>query len=124
MSAFVGDLLLKLVDDVVDAQWELLVPFTYQSDVAKQTFTAPQGFVTNFCSVPHIPFAAEFFCDRARRAGVIHDWLYEGQVPGITREMADEVLREMCLLCGLPHWTAESFYLGVRAGGAAHWKGA
>lgn len=124
MSAFEGDLIVKLLEDTVKAQWELILPFTYHSDVAKQTFVAPQGFQTDFCSVPHVPFALEFFGDRARRAGVIHDWLYTGNVPGVTREMADEVLREMCLLCGLPHWTAESFYLGVRAGGAEHWEGA
>ena len=119
MSAFIGDLIVKLVEDDESGLWELVNPFGFQSDVAKITIVAPAGHRTDFCSVPRVPLAYEMLGNRARKAGTIHDCLYvTHQVP---REVADSILREMLLLDGVGHFEAESFYLAVRAGGGSHW---
>lgn len=125
MSKFIGHLDVRLVDDSA-AQgrglWELLEPLVYQSDVAGRVFTVPAGFRTDFESVPRIPVAFMLLGDRFSRAAAVHDALYSGMFPGVTREMADQVLREAIRVTGGNEFEAESVYLGVRAGGAPHWK--
>lgn len=119
MSAFLGPLDTRLIKDNESGVFRLLAPFSYQSDVAGQTFTAPVGFETDYCSVPRVPGVYDMLGNRARQAGTIHDWLYSSHV--VPRQMADEVLREMLLLEGVCHFEAMEFYLAVRAGGGSHW---
>src|SRR6185437_4888694 len=120
MSAFIGKLVVELVDDIQDATWSLTEDFSYQSDVAGRTFTAPKGFVTDFCSVPNIPIVHEILGDRARKAGTIHDFLYTWPHP-VTRDVADKVLLEMLAVNGVSDADAQLIYDGVRLGGAGHW---
>lgn len=120
MSAFIGKLRVELLDDSTQGKWGLTEPFGYQSDVAGMTFIAPIGFTTDFCSVPRIPLAFDILGDRARMSGTIHDLLYTAPHL-VDRSMADQVLREMLLLEGIPHLEAMEFYLAVRAGGESHW---
>jgi hypothetical protein len=119
MSAFPGTLRVDLIEDSQVGKWRVVEPFHYQSDVAGATFIVPAGFTTDFCSVPRIPIAFDILGSRARRAGVVHDYLYSTHP--VDRETADKVLREMALLCGLNEAEAESMYLAVRAGGESHW---
>lgn len=119
MSAFIGDLVVKLVADDESGLWELVQPLGYQSNVAGITITAPAGHRTDFCSVPRVPFAFMVLGDRARKAGTIHDRLYVTHE--LPRELADEVLREMLLLDGVGHFEAMQFYLAVRQFGGSHW---
>lgn len=119
MSAFIGDLIVKLVADDESGLWELVQPFGYQSDVAKCTITAPIGHQTDFCSVPRVPLAYDMLGNRARKSGTIHDRLYVTH--DLPREMADQVLREMLLLDGVGQVEAEEFYLAVRGFGGSHW---
>lgn len=119
MSAFIGDLIGRLITDDESGLWELQQPFSFQSTEQGKTFTAPAGFRTDFCSVPRVPFAFLMLGDRARKSGAIHDWLYTThEVP---REIADKVLKEMLLLDGVGEFEAEEFYDGVRVGGGSHW---
>lgn len=120
MSGFIGELHAKLLRDDRDGLWELLAPLSFQSDVAGKTITAPIGHRTDFCSVPRVPLAYEMLGNRARLAGTIHDWLYSSHE--LTREQADEVLREMLVLDGVSQCEAEQFYLAVRMFGASHWE--
>jgi hypothetical protein len=119
MSAFLNPLRVELVEDSADGKWRVLEPFQYQSDIGQATFVVPANFETDFCSVPRIPLAYSILGNRARRAGVVHDFLYSAHP--VDRETADEILREMVLLCGLGEVEAESFFLAVRFGGASHW---
>ncbi len=119
MSSFIGVLRTDLIKDDESGVFELCLPFSYQSDVAGQTFTAPAKFRTDFCSVPRVPIAYDMLGNRARQAGTIHDWLYTSHA--VPRQLADEVLREMLLLEGVGHFEAMEFYLAVRAGGGSHW---
>jgi hypothetical protein len=119
VAKFIGNLVVQCTADTEDATWELVQPLSFQSDVAGLTFTAPVGFVTDFCSVPRVIGVYDLLGDRARMSGTIHDHLYSTHE--VTREIADSVLREMLMVDGIEHVEAEEFYLAVRIGGASHW---
>lgn len=119
MSAFVGDLMVKLVQDDESGIWELLAPFSFQSSTTGTTITAPQGFRTDFCSVPRVPLAYDMLGNRARMSGTIHDYLYTTHE--FPREVADQVLREMLTVNDVGDFEAEIFYQAVRAYGGSHW---
>jgi hypothetical protein len=119
MSKFIGNLDTRLIRDDFHGLFQLLSPLSYQSDLAKQTFTAPIGFQSDFCSVPSVPGVYEMLGNRFREAGAIHDYLYFAKP--VEREMADAVLREMILLLGASKEEAEAFYLAVREFGWTRW---
>ena len=90
----------------------------YVSDIAG-TITVPAGFVSDLASIPRLPLIYLLLNGIADEPGVVHDYLYStGKVP---RAMADQVLREACLLTGVPAWKADLIYVGVRVGGASHY---
>jgi hypothetical protein len=99
--------------------WMVMADFSYQSDVAGITITVPQGFVTDFASVPRIPFVYDSLGDIAQRPAVIHDFLYSHQL--IDRDIADKVLLEAMELTEIPWMKRHLIYLGVRAGGKSHY---
>ena len=103
-----GRSLYRLVDD-----------FPYHSDVADMLIVAKTGFVTDFASVPKIPFLYEQFGDCAVMPAVIHDYLYAKQA--VARDVADAVLKEAMILTGEPKWKAQAFYLAVRMFGGSRY---
>lgn len=93
--------------------------FEYESDISGETIGVPKDFVTDFSSIPRLPFIYLFLNGYSDMAGVIHDYLYSvGKYP---RKLADQVLREACLVIGIPKWKAEMIYCGVRVGGASRY---
>jgi hypothetical protein len=119
MGNFIGDLVVKLIEDNQSGLWELQAPLAFYSAKLARTFTAPTGFRTDFCSVPRVPIAFPLLGDRARRAGTLHDLLYTTHE--VDRETADGLLKEMLLQDGVDECEAQAFYLGVRLGGGSHW---
>lgn len=118
-AGFIGDLIVKLVQDDESGVWELQAPLSFYSAVLDRTFTVPAGFRTDFCSVPRVPIAYAMLGDRARRAGTGHDKLYTSHE--VDRLTADNLLKEMLLIDGVDECEAQAFYLGVRLGGGSHW---
>lgn len=100
--------------------WVLLAPLVYQSDVAQRVFTVPQGFVTNFASVPKIPGVYELFGGVGDAAAALHDWLYTTHP--VDRAEADSVLREALRVQGVAEWKADAMYDAVRCFGEGHWE--
>ena len=128
MSQFLTKLDVEQVEDVNEegrGTWKLLSPLVYQSDSLETTLTVPAGFITDFASVPRIPFAFWFLADRANEAATLHDWLYTTDSslthPVTNRSMADAILKEACLAQGCPSWVAFCLWAGVRIGGGSHW---
>lgn len=99
--------------------WILFEPLIYESDVAKRIITVPAGFRTDLASTPRIPILFELFGNVAHRAAVVHDYVYTSGRE--SREIADAVMREACLVTGVPAWRAFGMWLGVRLGGASHY---
>ena len=120
MAGFIGELEVRVVRDDKSGLFELVKPFSFVSDVAGLTFTAPAGFRTDFVSCPRIPFVYDELGNRARKSGTIHDAIYATHP--VDRETADRVLREMVLLDGLNEVEADAYYAAVRIGGSSHWS--
>lgn len=106
--------------------WKLIAPLEYKAD-SGTVYSVPIGFVTDFASVPRLPFIFVAFGDRANSAATLHDWLYcrdpiTKNHPVADRETADLLLKEAALAQGVSTEVAEALYLGVRAGGSGHWE--
>jgi hypothetical protein len=100
--------------------WTVLQPLIYDSDVACKVFIVPEGFVTDFASVPRLPLAFLLTGDQAHEAAVVHDFLYSRGV--VDRATADAVFREAAVASGEPAWRATLMHWGVRMGGWIAWN--
>jgi hypothetical protein len=119
MSTFIERGALEPASDQDDGKWVVCKPVIYQSDVAKQTFTVPEGFHTDLASVPRLPVVYWLTGGTSTEAAIVHDYLYStGLVP---RETADAVLREASQVTGVPGWRRWLMWAGVRLGGASHY---
>ena len=99
--------------------YQLDYPFVYESDLAG-LIAVPPDFVTDLASIPRIPILYELLNGIADEPGVIHDYLYStAKVP---RLLADQVLKEACLVSGVSGLDAEEIYWGVREFGESHYK--
>ena len=114
-------------------EWQLIAPLVYESDTVG-TIIVPKGFVTNFGSVPRLPFMFMFFGGVGDKACTLHDWLYapphepfSGSGVRVSRKTADKVLRGVIKECMTDSWsitksaTAWAMWAGVRLGGGSHW---
>lgn len=113
----------RLVDpDAYDGRglWELTAPLAYTSVLTGKTYVVPVGFQTDFASVPRVPIAFLLCGDSASPAAALHDWLYATHEEP-DRAVADALLREAALACGVPAWRSWLLHAGVRLGGASHW---
>jgi hypothetical protein len=101
----------------------------YESDLFGE-IVVPAGFVTDFASIPR---AALWYVDdddpAILFASVVHDYLYtkkgdlgRGTNLILSRQNADEVLREAMLVSGARKAQAFVVYSAVRLGGGSHWK--
>jgi hypothetical protein len=95
VSGFLSALRVEQIEDTSHdgrGTWTLIDPLVYDSDVAGKVITVPTGFVTDFASVPRVPFAYWIAGDVAHPAAVVHDWLYSSHE--VDRPTADAVLEE------------------------------
>lgn len=121
MTSFLTVLDVQLVDDSAAEGrgiWRLRNPLVYQSAVAGRLITVPEGFTTDFASVPRLPFVYDLFGDAAHQAAVVHDYLYS--TGELSRETADRVLLEAMAAEGVPAWRRYPMYWAVRAFGGSH----
>jgi phytoene dehydrogenase-like protein len=102
-------------------EWILLTEWTFRvssDDGELLTLTVPDGFVTDLASVPRLPAAYLLFGNRARRAAILHDWLYTERFP---REWADAVF-----FAAMRHEVnppaAYAMWLAVRVGGGSYYR--
>jgi hypothetical protein len=87
-------------------------------------YVIPVGYKTDLASVPRIPFIYARYGGKAREAAVIHDWLYDKCVSGITRKEADWVFHAVMELTNDPCKRSQRYmmWLGVRIGGWRGWN--
>lgn len=81
----------------------------------------PAGFKTDFASIPRILWRVLPPWDKHKRAAVIHDFLY--QTGATSRWMADSLFYEAMKTLNVPVWKRVVMWLGVRVGGARHYRG-
>jgi len=97
--------------------WKLTDRLRYQSSYLGETICVPNGFVTDFASVPRVPVLYWLWGSRADRPSVIHDYLY--RMAEVSRSDADYVFYESMRADGCATWKAYPMYVGVWAGGWA-----
>lgn len=122
---FLGPLEVRLVGR---GKWMTLAPLTYDSAVWGFPIIVPAELVTDFASVPRVPFAFMLTGSRAPGPAVVHDWLYQSPSWG-DRELADAIFAE-AMAVAQPEFGFEPesamiitlMWAGVRAGGWHAWN--
>jgi hypothetical protein len=107
MSAFTNPLIVKHIDG---RNWELIEPFTYH--VGEERTTVPQGFITDFASIPRIFWNILAPTGKHGKAAVIHDWLY--RTHSCSRKKADNIFYEAMRVIGVSWWKRALMYRAVR----------
>lgn len=127
MGEFITDLKCEEISDTSAEErgiWMLTDPLIFKSDITKSFIIIPQGFVTDFASVPRVPFIFALVGDTASRASTLHDWLYNiasgSDVPD--RATADYCLKEACKATKIPAYIYLPLYWGVRLFGNPYYK--
>ena len=122
-SKFTSDLIVECIDDNAASGrglWEIKQPFTYYSEILKKEITIESGFVTDYASVPRLPFAYWLLGDTAHKAAVVHDWLYHNHSV-CDEDTANMIFLEACDTEHIPEWRYILLYLGVTIGGFKPW---
>lgn len=143
MGIFLTPLRVEEINDSVSQspKWRLIDPLIYKS--ARCGFIiVDSGFVTNFASVPRLPFAYMFFGGRANKQAALHDYLYTfphctGCGKTLTRAQADRLFRgamtddlkyntdffdNFFIRYIFAHLISWSMWVGVRLGGHKQWQ--
>ena len=98
-------------------------PFIVRLERLGRSVNVPTGFEFDRDSVPRWPLIYVTLKDRLPlEAAAVHDWLYDGKCPGVTRHEADLVMLDIAKAKGLAwHWRWP-IYAGVRLGGWMGWR--
>jgi hypothetical protein len=138
MSSFTTPLILEYLDG---RRWRLREPFSYYTgvtpeDPTSETIIVPEGFLTDFASIPRALWVAMPPTGAYGKAAVIHDYLYRlgGLVPhavtpdGTTyrrfsRAECDQIFRDAMKVLGVGRTLRTLMWMGVRAGGGKGFRG-
>lgn len=102
--------------------WMVQAPLAYESDKIGQV-VVPVGFVTDFASVPRIPYVFDIAGDKGDMSGTVHDYLYDKDCTlPVSRRQADKVLKEGLIAQGVPKWIAFMMYVAVRLFAKSHYR--
>lgn len=108
----------KEAGDAGRARWKLLCELAYNSQI-HGLIIVPAGYVTDFASVPRLPFAYWLTGDTAHASAVVHDYLcsVEYQRCRISWARAADVFREAMKHEKVPAWRRTMMYWAVRMKG-------
>ena len=111
--AFLSPVEVEILDDEL---FRVVRPVRYQSAAMPAIIVVPEGFVTDGSSVPRLPIVYWLYGGRARKAAIIHDFLYQTHI--CPKAIADAVFLEaMVLIPNLPGWARRAMHKGVVLGG-------
>lgn len=119
-SSFTTPLIVSPLPD--GRKWRLFRQFTYHigSRYSQRKITVPEGFVTDFASVPFFAWCLIPKWGKYGKAAVVHDYLY--QYGALSRKQADEVFREAMGILGVVPWRRFLMYWAVRLFGWAAYR--
>lgn len=122
------------------ALWRLSEGLLYHSAALQCWLLFPEGFVTNWSSVPRLPLVYLWCGDRVYEPAGAHDFLYtthcllvvvldeatgrvlSEELRPVDRETSDGLFLEMLLLDdGVDEATAHAMHAAVRLGGESSW---
>lgn len=120
---FLTDLELEPWGDVTDGGrqvYRVMKPLVYRTALMHPgEIVVPAGFLTDLESVPHT--LRTLTGPECRPAGVLHDWLYQGQPHGVYKSLADAIYHEAMRHCGLDKVWADQRLAAVDFYGATPW---
>lgn len=112
-----------IVTQLENGKWKTERSFKYYvgEEGGDEEIIVPEGFLTDFYSVP-FPFRAILpKSQKGNQASVLHDYLYS--VKGVTvhktytRKEADKIFLEAMGVLGVPKWKRNTMFAAVRAFG-------
>ena len=119
MSSFTKPL---IVEKLGDNKWKLHTAFEYHvgKEGSDEVVRVPEGFVTDFASIPRAFWSILHPTGRYAAAAVIHDFLYANHI--YTRKRSDQIFLEGMKVLGVNWLTRGIMYRAVRWFGAKAWK--
>lgn len=102
-----------------DGNWMLAMPVDYTIGSSNLGIRVPQGFVTDFASVPRFLWSALPPQDQYMLPAVIHDYLYWEQP--CTKEQADNLLAIAMMEQKVDRWKQRAVYSAVAHFGRSAW---
>ena len=122
MSSFTTDLIVKSCSPT---HWELMQEFFFYYDKkdVDHGITVPEGFVTDFASVPRHLWSIYPPTGRYTKAAVLHDFLYSKESHlSLDRKQSDEIFLDGMKALGVKRSVRYPMYWGVRIGGRKIFK--
>jgi hypothetical protein len=116
MGSFFDPLFLEYGDGF---KWKLTKAFTYRDDTG--WFVVPEGFETDFASVPRFFWRLFPPTGKYGKAAVVHDFLY--RTGKLTRRECDAVFYNAMKSLGVRFFTRWSMWGAVRLFGWAAYEG-
>ena len=116
--------------DADGVRWELLSSFVVivnPQEEGQRIIRVAAGYITDFASVPRLPFVYFAYANKAHLAALVHDWLYTEGGSETDREYADTVFLQGILDSLIPEDSnsltnddAYALYNAVRQFGRSH----
>jgi hypothetical protein len=100
-------------------QWVLLTGLTYTIGKSYAVISIPEGFVTDYASIPRAIWSFASPHDVYSEPSIVHDYLYWTQ--SCTRLQADNIFLIAMKEAEVDSKTAWAVYRGVRGGGQSSW---
>jgi hypothetical protein len=118
MSQFTKPFIGKLIGK---NKWEVYEEFEYHvaSYPSEEVIKVPEGFITNFVSVPRIFWPIISPIDEYGKAAVIHDYLYDKAI--YSKKRSDDIFREAMNILNVKQWKIFCIYWSVRIFGWWSW---
>lgn len=110
------------VENVGKDRWRVFGEFRAKVDDHprdSQLIIVPEGYETDFASVPRLPFAYLVAGGRAPKSATLHDFLYSIRAG---REYADDVFLAAMKAEGVGSIIRRLMYLAVRLGGGSRYE--
>lgn len=122
MSSFTTPLIISYLND---RNWQLEENFIYYTSAGEIFFQSiqvkvPNGFITNFASIPRVFWSILPPTGSYGKAAVIHDYLYA--TGKFSRWKADRVFREAMQILKVPNWKIFVIYWAVRLFGSLNYN--
>lgn len=108
------------LDDGVN--WRVNGAFIFESQVLNRIIAIPDGFITDFASVPRFLWETLPPWGKYGRGSVVHDYLY--RTPGqASKDDADHVFLECMIVGGVSAVIRDVMFEGVHKFGGSSYKG-
>jgi len=123
MSSFTrsfSDLDIRALDDGI--HWKLLTQFRYWTDGYHEgaAITAPEGFITDFASVPRFFWRILPPWGKYGKAAVLHDYNYWAGF--LKKEIVDMLFKEGMQVLEVAGWKWYTMHKAVSWGGGSAWN--